>query len=94
MNNIMHHKFAVFGRQTSKDACVWTGSFNFTKSARYNNQENAVIIAQAEVVGVFLEQFERIKQQRCVNCPKNSTVVAHYGHGKVKKNKKMILARA
>ncbi len=89
VHNLMHHKFAVFG-----DSCVWTGSFNFTKSARHSNQENVVVITQADAVKRFLHQFERVKDHRCVGCKKKEAVLAHSTRGKVKKNKEMIRVTA
>jgi phosphatidylserine/phosphatidylglycerophosphate/cardiolipin synthase-like enzyme len=66
-SNLMHHKFVIFA-DTCGEPCLWTGSFNFTRSARERNQENAVIIKDPTSIERFEQQFERIKQHRCVGC--------------------------
>jgi phosphatidylserine/phosphatidylglycerophosphate/cardiolipin synthase-like enzyme len=63
MNNLMHHKFVVFSRTAENKSLVWTGSFNFTKSAQTCNQENAVILSDAGAVEKFSAQFKRIKKR-------------------------------
>jgi phosphatidylserine/phosphatidylglycerophosphate/cardiolipin synthase-like enzyme len=75
-SNIMHHKFIVFGAPSDDKARVWTGSFNFTRAARDRNQENGVILVDRTTVTSFDEQFNRMKQQRCVHCNKHSVRVA------------------
>lgn len=58
-NSLMHHKFALFyGPQT-----VWTGSFNFTNAASKRNQENAVVINDADTFNKFSYQFKRLKDR-------------------------------
>jgi phosphatidylserine/phosphatidylglycerophosphate/cardiolipin synthase-like enzyme len=54
----MHNKFAIL------DDCLWTGSFNWTRSANTKNQENVVIIYDVEVCEKFEKQF-LILQKRC-----------------------------
>ncbi len=51
----MHHKFAVFDR-----ALILTGSFNWTRSAADNNQENLVVSNDRRLVQAFLREFERL----------------------------------
>ncbi len=63
MNNIMHHKFVIFGANQEHKALVWTGSFNFTRSAQLNNQENAVILNDADAIEKFTKQFELLKKR-------------------------------
>lgn len=60
----MHHKFAIFDCNNKNKRFVWTGSFNFTKSASDSNQENVVIIHKRKTVDQFEEQFQKIKN-RC-----------------------------
>jgi phosphatidylserine/phosphatidylglycerophosphate/cardiolipin synthase-like enzyme len=55
---LMHNKFAIL------DDCLWTGSFNWTRSANTKNQENVVIIYDVEVCEKFEKQF-LILQKRC-----------------------------
>lgn len=51
----MHHKFALFdGRQLAN------GSFNWTRSATENNDENLVVTDDANLVRVFAAQFETL----------------------------------
>lgn len=63
-SNIMHHKFIIFGKNKNNKKLVWTGSFNFTYSAQYNNQENVVIIFDTATIKQFEQQFEILKK-RC-----------------------------
>ncbi len=57
-SHIMHHKFAVI------DDKVWTGSYNWTWSANYRNQENVIISDDVSAVSKFEKQFDRLKN-RC-----------------------------
>ncbi len=57
-SNIMHHKFALI------DDKVWTGSYNWTWSANYRNQENVIITDDVSAVSRFEKQFDRLKD-RC-----------------------------
>jgi phosphatidylserine/phosphatidylglycerophosphate/cardiolipin synthase-like enzyme len=52
---IMHNKFALIDNQ------LWTGSFNWTKSANKQNQENVIITDDAGVCQKFEDHFQRIK---------------------------------
>ena len=52
---LMHEKVIVLDEQT-----VVVGSFNFTRSADENNDENLLIIRDAGVARLFLEEFERV----------------------------------
>ena len=54
----MHHKFALFdGRLLAN------GSFNWTRSATTNNDENLVVTDDANLVRVFGLQFGKLWQQ-------------------------------
>jgi phosphatidylserine/phosphatidylglycerophosphate/cardiolipin synthase-like enzyme len=49
----MHHKFALFdGRR------LMTGSFNWTRSASEQNEENLIVTEDAVLVNAFSERFE------------------------------------
>lgn len=49
----MHHKFALFdGRR------LMTGSFNWTRSASEQNEENLIVTADPVLVKAFSERFE------------------------------------
>lgn len=54
---LMHNKFAVI------DDVVWTGSFNWTQSANSRNQENVVVIKDAQAVKKYEERFHVVKQK-------------------------------
>ncbi|MCH9682311.1 MAG: endonuclease [Deltaproteobacteria bacterium] len=49
----MHHKFAIFD-----DATLLTGSYNWTRSAASNNQENIVRCTDRTLVGAFGKTFD------------------------------------
>lgn len=54
----MHHKFAIVDKKV-----LITGSLNWTMEAIHNNQENVVIMEDAEYVRPFLDEFERIWEE-------------------------------
>ena len=49
---MMHHKFFIIDNRT-----VITGSFNPSKNADNRNDENIVIIEDAEIAAEFLDEF-------------------------------------
>lgn len=51
----MHHKFALYD-----DARLLTGSFNWTRSATENNEENLIVTADPTLVNAFAQRFERL----------------------------------
>ena len=53
---VLHHKVFIIDDKT-----VITGSYNPTKNANENNDENMVIIKNASIALQFLEEFDRIK---------------------------------
>jgi phosphatidylserine/phosphatidylglycerophosphate/cardiolipin synthase-like enzyme len=55
---LMHNKFAIL------DNILWTGSFNWTKSANTKNQENVLVTTDATVCEKYEKQFEILKT-RC-----------------------------
>lgn len=55
---LMHHKVIIIDR-----AVVIFGSYNFTASADRRNDENIVVIHDAQVAQQFLAEFERIYAQ-------------------------------
>lgn len=58
---LMHDKFALIDYNK-----IWTGSYNWTKSASEVNQENAILISDDnEMYERFLSQFSVLKE-RCV----------------------------
>lgn len=58
-DKIMHNKFAIF------DNIVWTGSFNWTSQANYQNKENVLMTDDPLILKRYQDQFELLKQ-RCV----------------------------
>jgi phosphatidylserine/phosphatidylglycerophosphate/cardiolipin synthase-like enzyme len=62
-NSIMHHKFILFYNTLDHDEILWTGSFNFTKSARQVNQENVIIIKRKEIMRRFEAEFQILKKR-------------------------------
>jgi phosphatidylserine/phosphatidylglycerophosphate/cardiolipin synthase-like enzyme len=55
---IMHHKVIIID-----DHMVITGSYNFTNNAERSNDENLLIIHDAEVADLFVEEFGRVYEQ-------------------------------
>jgi len=49
----MHHKYAVFDQQQ-----LLTGSYNWTRSAAENNEENFIVTSDAALVKSFRRSFE------------------------------------
>ncbi len=55
---IMHHKVIIIDDQT-----VILGSYNFTNNAERSNDENLIIVHDAEVADLFVEEFGRVYEQ-------------------------------
>jgi phosphatidylserine/phosphatidylglycerophosphate/cardiolipin synthase-like enzyme len=51
----MHHKFALFD-----DKRLMSGSFNWTRSASEQNEENLIVTPDPVLVSAFAERFERL----------------------------------
>ena len=56
----MHHKFALFDQQI-----LLNGSFNWTRSASYANEENILVTGEPRLVSGFTEQFETLWDSFC-----------------------------
>lgn len=52
---LMHHKFMILDRKI-----VATGSYNYTYSANYRNDENIVLIHDNQIVNKYLQEFDRL----------------------------------
>jgi len=52
----MHHKVMIID-----DEILVTGSYNFSKGADRKNDENIIIIADRDIAGRYIEEFERLK---------------------------------
>lgn len=53
---LMHHKFMILDRKV-----VATGSYNYTYSANYRNDENIVLIYDKKIINRYLQEFYRLK---------------------------------
>lgn len=62
ISDIMHNKFVLFVNNYESRPLVWTGSFNFTKSAHARNRENVVVTDDARLVKKYQKEFERLKK--------------------------------
>jgi cardiolipin hydrolase len=51
----MHHKFAIFD-----GASLLTGSYNWTRGAATNNEENFLVTGDPNLVRAFAAEFERL----------------------------------
>jgi mitochondrial cardiolipin hydrolase len=58
----MHHKFALFDNRR-----LMTGSFNWTRSASEQNEENLIVTTDPSLVGAFMSRFESLwgRTQEC-----------------------------
>ncbi len=62
-SGIMHNKFALFSKTVHNKKILWTGSFNFTKSASDTNQENVLLLDDPKIIGAYSDQFEKLKDR-------------------------------
>jgi phosphatidylserine/phosphatidylglycerophosphate/cardiolipin synthase-like enzyme len=58
IEGLMHHKVFIIDEEI-----VITGSYNFSRSAEERNDENIIIIYNAEIAREFLKEFERVQIQ-------------------------------
>lgn len=63
-SSIMHNKFIIFGKNITGKPLLWTGSFNWTKSAHRINQENVLILDDKAIIDKYDDRFELLKK-RC-----------------------------
>ncbi len=54
----MHHKVLIIDGEI-----VVMGSYNFTKSAEENNDENLLVVFDEEIADKFLEEFQRVMKK-------------------------------
>lgn len=57
---LMHNKFIIFGKTVGDKRLLWTGSFNFTRTANARNQENVIILSDATIIERYAQQFEKL----------------------------------
>lgn len=74
-SSIMHNKFIIFGKNVAGKSLVWTGSFNWTKSAHRRNQENVVILDDTHLIDKYTRHFEVLKE-RCIHHKPKKEVLA------------------
>ena len=60
--SLMHHKFVLFTNNLGR-SLIWTGSYNFTKTASSTNQENALILDDQKIFDIFAKQFQRLRKR-------------------------------
>ena len=58
----MHNKFVLFENNILGKSLVSTGSFNFTRAAHRNNQENILVLDDDLFVMKYGKKFEQIKR--------------------------------
>jgi len=59
-NIIMHHKFFVVDAETDNDPIVWTGSHNWSSNANTKNDENTLVVHDAEVADWYRRAYFRL----------------------------------
>ena len=58
-SRMLHHKYAVIdGRHPDSDPAVVTGSHNWTNKAETTNDENTVIVYDADIANLFVQEFQ------------------------------------
>lgn len=60
-HGIMHNKFFIFEKNINNKSILWTGSFNCTNSAQVYNQENIIILDDTNLINIFENQFNYLK---------------------------------
>jgi len=53
----LHHKYMILDADTGSDPCVVTGSANWSTSANESNDENVLIVHDAETANWYLQEF-------------------------------------
>ena len=62
--SLMHNKFLICHHsRLSGGMILWTGSFNFTKSAAEYNRENALVILSEKIARSYAKEFEKLKSE-------------------------------
>ena len=60
VSNSFHHKYAIVDANFSAaDPLVLTGSHNWSSNAENNSDENTLIIHDAEIANIYLQEFEK-----------------------------------
>ncbi len=56
---LWHNKFIIIDANTNSDPMVLTGSYNFTLSANYKNDENMIVIHSKKAADIYYNYFEK-----------------------------------
>lgn len=56
---IMHNKFAIYDNNR-----ITTGSFNWTASAEYKNDENLLVIRDKNIAKIYKEKFDKLWERK------------------------------
>ena len=60
ISNSFHHKYAIADASNSgADPIVITGSHNWSSNAENNSDENTLIIHNATIANIYLQEFEK-----------------------------------
>lgn len=70
LSHIMHNKFVLFQKNRENRPLIWTGSYNFTRSARLSNRENVVVLDNPGIITKFDRQFDGLKKETISYNPK------------------------
>ncbi|MEZ4883589.1 MAG: DUF5689 domain-containing protein [Chitinophagales bacterium] len=64
LSYIFHHKTLIVDQgHPESDALVWTGSFNWSNSARFRNDENVVVVHDATIANLHYQEFSQRFQE-------------------------------
>lgn len=74
-DEIFHHKYAIIdATNPASDPTVVTGSHNWTNAADTRNDENVIMIHDATVANIFLQEFEARWKSTGVNTKEVKTI--------------------
>ena len=54
---LLHHKYQIFDESDPAHAIVWTGSHNWSAAAKTNNDENTVVVHEANIANLYFQEF-------------------------------------
>lgn len=58
MSYIFHYKYMIVdAHDLGSDPLVWTGSYNWTNSAQFRNDENVVVVHDATIANLYYQSF-------------------------------------
>lgn len=78
---IMHNKFAIFDNKI-----LWTGSFNWTRSANQQNAENVLISDEKQLIQTYARYFETLKKKcHCIAGQRSPEAITNHTYFSWKK---------